>query len=705
MTTFLILASFLASWLCLLNIPAYAATSDYYAQYEARVFYFSSKNDDWDEVLDAQTADGVGDASFPHFSRSGIGGQNEDWSYQWVGYKVLASTLNADSIESATFYVWNDNTPMENEHFDASWGLYTWHNTTQNITSSAYSAPKNEQANVPQIDDYYGFLDSKLTSQFTTGAWQQYHITGDALKYIKHDINGFIWFALCMDEIMSNSPLSIDMEAMSVGDLSYPDDLKNDAQHNAYLHITYVPGAPPQSPTLTPTYVPPTASPTPNSSVTSISWLTPRCAYGDGVVWFDILGSPSYILSLQLIDENSQVIKSQAATIGADGHYYWLLSAPGNNIDTVARCYEVNSGKFSPWGYIAPKPSTVQEINSMNVVDTVHPQYTYAFSRFMTQKGNMMFVHWKTNMDWATTNTTHYLRLEHMGEPNDLLYDNNFLYLLNYYWLCDDTYSAGMTAWRYAIFTMDGGASGFESYDDLIIDLAQTPGNYSYGFYVPTIWDISATPTPIEFTEPQGAYFYIPTAADGITLSLTKSSYTTSQIPTVQLSVGVKSGCFDYLPDITIEALLDGEVPAGNNTDTLISSPQTLALENPIITAGSYIMRITLSGDNSYSYIHDIPFTVGTSGGGTGTGTGPTDWIRSQLEPYGLNNDFGTWMLVMVLMVIMFLIFSNDRVWRVIMPLLAFGLGIVAGFINAWILAILAGIAGWLIFRFIFRRT
>lgn len=85
----------------------------------------------------------------------------------------------------------------------------------------------------------------------------------------------------------------------------------------------------------------------------------------------------------------------------------------------------------------------------------------------------------------------------------------------------------------------------------------------------------------------------------------------------------------------------------------------------------------------------------GYSDNNTSTGTilNPMQWLLDLLSKYGLNNALGKWGIVLLLMIAFFFIFHEQPILRVAMPLLAFGLGLVSGLLEWWIILILAIVA------------
>jgi hypothetical protein len=596
-------------------------------------------------------------------------------------------------------------------------------------TGGAYYAFYEGKPYTTPVDSQFGGADFKMGyttgskrlseikhyGEFTEDTWARFYITGDggyapagvpladAYSYLMTpDSNGIVWLYYMTTNHATGVAPSQQAGGGNSPSLHFYGYAFPDSAHRPQLIIEYTTAIParvtagPSNAAL--------GSENLTGEITAISWLSPRTGYGDETARFDVTGDVGTPLSLELVTSGGAVLSTKVDHIRSDGHYYWAIDVPDNQ-DSFVRVRDTGQSVFSLWGYVAPKPGTNEASNTVYSVDTNAPQYTSLFTKFITHKGGSMFVHWKTNIDAtnAGERADHEVRLYHLGRSTDLVYSDNLTHLASTYFL-NSAANDGLLGWRYMIFTLDGSAAGFNDYDDLVVDLAQTTGGESYGFYQPLIYKLS---TAAELTTSHSAYWSLANDSDGVNIALSKSVYSDNDTVAVTVTVGTSSQCLGFLNGLNFEIWdQTGANQYGSAVTSLAGAKTGLSLVGPTVI-GSYYARIKLSHPlTSFVYERWLPFTVTSGGvvpGGPGSG-GTTDVLKAILDAIdgwltglGFNTDAGHWVILFLGMVLTFLVAYKDRVMRLVLPLCLLGVAFAINWVDRWLIVLLACGAGvWL---------
>jgi hypothetical protein len=133
--------------------------------------------------------------------------------------------------------------------------------------------------------------------------------------------------------------------------------------------------------------------------IASIDWRTPRLAYANEPLMFDVAGTPGTPITLMLFDEKTKVLEEITDSIRENGHYYWTTSV-SNSTDSFVKVRETKtSGIYSLWGHVAPAKSGVKD-NTVYAYDTKDKdQWYYGMDKYMVNSGGIMTYHWVTNID------------------------------------------------------------------------------------------------------------------------------------------------------------------------------------------------------------------------------------------------------------------------------------------------------------------
>lgn len=425
----------------------------------------------------------------------------------------------------------------------------------------------------------------------------------------------------------------------------------------------------------------------------NITWDTPRNGYTDEGVVLTVYGDSGAPLDLDLIDSDDLILKSVEDSIRVDGDYEFTADIPAT-YEGFVRLRDNNSGVVSEWGYLMPTPSDDEALNTIYAVDTNDPQYLYPFTAYMVQANDLMFLHWKTNIQ-SDELDSHSLRIWGNSDNSSSEFLNMTLEELNdTYWKAN-TANEFLGAWRYLILTPDTVGTGFEDYDGLVISLDKTYSTLTSGYFHAVIIDDDISNL---LADSHSCYWYVPTEADGIIYRLNKTSYGQNEEMTIKVQIGTASKVQTYLPNASIQLISSDGDSFGSAYTGLVYGLNTITLPAPGV-AGSYVARLTLSGDSTWSYIRDIPFSVTGSGTSLEGGNSMKDSYEQWLENNGWLTDMGKFLIIMLGMIVLFIVFRKSELLRVAMPLMVLGLGIIIGWVPVWLTVILALGAGLTLFQ------
>lgn len=461
-----------------------------------------------------------------------------------------------------------------------------------------------------------------------------------------------------------------------------------------------------------------TANMTDGTEYTSnISWGTPRAAYkDDDGIWFKVNGAGGTLgdgrgenITLQLESDDNSVLLSTEDSIRVDGNYdWWIPAASLTGYRTgFIRAHETVSNVYSDWGYLADSPSTGERTNDIYSKNTEYPQWTDPFSTFVTTSGNNMFIHWKTNIDILSENSTHNLQMRTNGiDGNNNLFNHDFNWLQAEYYKCTNINAQGMLHWRYAIFVMDGSAQGFNDYDGMVLNLNKPLTNSIKGFIQPCIYRTSDN---VVMTQTHTSYWYLLNDSEYLILSTDKDNYETNENVNLHIYVPYQTQIPTYLPNLTI--YVSGASVA---TMQIMAGDNSLSFKAPSI-ASDYNIQFEFSGSGveNYSYIYQKGFAANQGGGNVvpgGTPEEPTSvsgwqaWLRSMLQRYGMNNAAGHWLLIFGLCIILAIVFRKTPAVATVLVLLVFAGGWVLKWIDPWFIALMCIGAGLAIYGFFRKR-
>jgi len=382
-------------------------------------------------------------------------------------------------------------------------------------------------------------------------------------------------------------------------------------------------------------------------------------------------------------------------------HYYWQIDSLPETYTGFVQCKELYYGLISPWVRVESQVDPSESNLNIYARLTAYPQYTEAFSSYVVKQGDMMIVHWKTNIDPPTDNlSTLYLEIYDNGDNITPAYSVSLATLgTDYYKGSTTNVNAGIH-WRFALFSPKV-LSGTNTYGGLInnLNLDFVPDNKGY------LQAMIRSATLGEVTLTHSAYWYLTSATDGIAVTMTDNTLTTDQEIGVKVAIGRECNVENYLKYIIVSI-----TETGIATGTFVGEGDNQLYIDAVNAIGDYTLQVALYDDSitSYQYVYQIPFSVTASGIAPTTHPTVTEediwaWITDLMHKWHLDTTGGHWLLILIGMGIMLLIGykTEHKTIGLTGALLVFALGIVVGWIDWWWIVLLALGAGFTVWQFI----
>jgi hypothetical protein len=432
----------------------------------------------------------------------------------------------------------------------------------------------------------------------------------------------------------------------------------------------------------------------------NITLETLNVMYADETLSFLVNGESGANLTLEKYDASGAIIGSTTNTVRTDGIYAWQFLPPNSAYSGFIRIHEVNNDLWSAWVSVQPAPDSSEFTNLCYSRYTKYPQYTNTFDSYVVKEGDIMYIHWKTNINPASELDDYTLQLWSNGnyEAYDIPLDN----------ITVDGTLANRQAkmhWRFMAFT-PGKPAGFNDYGGLILDMnLDESSSLRHGFVQPII--IADSDNSV-LADCHSAYWYLSAANKGLTTGLISPGYTNNA--TIEVSLNVGDEC-------KVETnLYTGTMIAYTRSTSFIAKlgQQTVQLL-PITADGTYTITMQLSNPGIHTYVYRYDFSVvisdsGSPGGGGGDATDLSDIIDNLLAKWHLNNVLGHYIIIIVLMAICLVAgtISKNRLALVVgctCALLILGVGIVIKWVDIWLVALLALGAGLSIWQMIRNKA
>ncbi len=435
----------------------------------------------------------------------------------------------------------------------------------------------------------------------------------------------------------------------------------------------------------------------------NITLTTLRCMYANEDLQFCVTGNSGAPLNLRLVNNSGVVLDTITDSVRVNGFYYWRIDSLASTYRGIVQVKETTWGLSSPWVWIEPQVSITEANMCVYAGATEYPQYTYPFSSYVIRSGEYMIVHWKTNIDAGVDDCDNItLGIYSNGDSTNYKFLQTFTDLRSYFQGTTTNQNAAMH-WRFMVFTPKAG-SGINLANGLVYNL-NIDFVPEFKGYLEAI--IQST-TDSELTTPHSAYWYISSAADGIGIKLDKSVYKPDENIGFNIAVGKECNADEYLQYMSAVVMETGDavnsyVENGDNHFELDS----------ITAEGNYNLRVTLynSDVTSYEYIYQIPFEISETGMSTtvpgGSQEDVLNWLESLFKQYSLDSTMGHWLIILGAMVLMILIGvkSKRKTLTLVLPLMILGIGIIIGWVDTWVIVLLALGAGLTIFSMIRKKA
>ena len=428
----------------------------------------------------------------------------------------------------------------------------------------------------------------------------------------------------------------------------------------------------------------------------NITWSSPRLGYSDEGICLWVNGESGAVVDLELVDGAGNVLESVTDSVRVDGVYEFTADLPDNWYGYV-RLHELNNSIYSVWGYQYPVPDADQVGNTVYAVNTEHPQYDFLFTRYIKGVNEIMAIHWKTNVQ-SDELDSHSFQMWTNGDNVTPAYNQTLEWLNDNYFMASDNNSF-LAGWRYLLMTPDVVGAGFEDYDGLFINMDSMYSVVTAGFLQAAI----TTDNGSSLADSHSCYWYLAGESDGLIMITDKSDYASGEELIVKVQVGAVCKVSVNLPGLVLNILDSTGAVVNTAYVTVQDGLNEIHWEAPVIP-GSYEMRFTFSGDGSWAYIHDRPFTV-ERGEDLESGGQIIDSIENWIAGVGLDNPAGYWLITLIGMVILFLLAYKSPVIRVALPLVFLGGMIIWEFIEMWLIVLLALGAGLSIFGILRKKT
>lgn len=440
----------------------------------------------------------------------------------------------------------------------------------------------------------------------------------------------------------------------------------------------------------------------------NITWNTIRLLYNDEYPQVLVNGDSGANVTLSLVGGAGQVLSTISDSIRVDNIYAWQITDVPVEYAGFIRVRDSISGEVSPWGYISSVPDSSQLTNRIYARFTEYPQYDREFSGYVVQRGDLLFHHWKTDVDGTTDNLSALsLGIWSRGDTAKEKYSETLADLGTEYYLGSQDFVGENIHWRYAIFTPEY-VAGQVTYNNLV-QLIDLPFDRVYkGFIQAVITDTDNVTD--EYTETHSAYWYLSNAGEGIAITSKYSNYAVDDEIDIVVTIGGECNVETDLPSVKIEILYGDDIVQTHNF-SIVEGVNEISMSG-FSVEGSYTARCHFISDlKTYDYVKDIPFTVsgdtsGVSDDDEAGVPGVGDWKRALDEliaRWGLDNEPGHWLIIIVLSLIVAILFRGMPVVATGLVILIMSGALIFEWLNPWFIVLLTLGAGAFIYAWVKR--
>lgn len=582
------------------------------------------------------------------------------------------------------------------------------HDTGEPIYFALYQGTPGLDATVDSddwdsaIDDFGAQRISLIVDKAdtSTSTWVEFHIQTDWYDYATTpDANGYVWFYLASTYHMLDYAPNVGSDGFT--NLSFQD--KGGGANDPELVIEYIEDVTDRDIVHHVNGDDYAGALTGNEACDNLTWQSSRCGWSDKGLEVLAHGDPGANVTIQLVNVSGSVLDEISDDIKVDGLLGWYTDLP-DNFDGFVRFQETQHNVFSEWGYQAAKPSSTMQANTVYARYTEHPQYNKPFNDYVVDENEVMRIIWQTNVQAAETDN-YSLRLWANGDNvtgeklNITLSD-----LADTYYKCSDN-NTFQAAYCYMFISPNITSSGFNDYDGLIYDLSMSYTASNTGFVQAVIFGDVENEI---LADAHSCYWYLSSPSQGIIMDTNKSRYSAGD--DVQALVTIGGDCQVELNQNYLECdiiyLDDSTYTFSTGNVTIREGLNTVTLQAPAY-AEDYEVRFVFSAEDiTWQYIHDVEISVYTGGvidvGEIGESIG--DRINNLLAQWGMDNDSGHIIWILIVMVLLFLIAYKHEMLRVVFPMVALAVGIAIGWVDIWLIILLAAGVGFSVYKFLKGR-
>lgn len=503
---------------------------------------------------------------------------------------------------------------------------------------------------------------------FATGGWHKFVLQKDKLVV---DSNDYLWLWLVSDKHYygitpedCTGVLEDKEQNITFG--------TRESIHKPYIEITV--DAEPEDVEDSGCENDEAVEPITNGTVSSIGWKTTRTMYSNEPLRVDVAGTPGTPINLKVTSEAGSVIASVTDGIREGGHFCWSTSVPAAT-EGFIRVIESLQNVKSKWGYCTAG-TPVEVVNHTSVKSGVI-DYTKPMSYYQVLKEGKILFHWFVNVDSEYTDN-YELKIYKRGITE--MYSGT----LDDVWDIIDGAEENSAMVMHRFLVVNPYAAN-DTYDDLCIGFNQGASLEDYGFY--NIVVESKLGTAITSSDTAG--WYLNNANDAAVIKFVKNQ---DKIEAT-LTCGENTHIINDIPNMAVELVVNDAVVASGSA--LVTTNKTVT--SVTIPAGqtSFIARVRLSASNQdYEFIYQKVMTVtGAGGDDDGDDESVADLPKKAdeiINKWGLGGYPGHWLILIVAMGFTFFIFRKSEILRVVIPLCLMGAAIAFGWIQQWVVILLA---------------
>lgn len=451
-----------------------------------------------------------------------------------------------------------------------------------------------------------------------------------------------------------------------------------------------------------------------SENITGVSWLSPRAAYSDEQLGFRVEGDAGCAFTYEVIDSLGAVLESGNTTIKVNGYYYEYYVPDMTYTGWIRlRVRQTTNSKYyySSYGRVEPAPSATQNLLTVSAESTEYPPYDNDFSEYVIYKNDVGILHWKTNL--IAGDMANYSLVLMAGGNNltDFTWNGSFSYLISSYFLNVDSANNGMAGWRYMMFSPEVSTPGYNTYDGFIQDMGKAYAAVNCGFWQGAVKQNSDNDT-ITWTE--SAHFYLNDIAQGVSITV-KDNDTTDGLLDAVIVVGNNSKVASRLSYLDITVLDSMGVIVSVDDGFVLEGNNIISFACPA-SAGDYQARFRFYDTllvPDYEYIRDMPFSIAIGGDGSPTVAPDTnatlkERLNALMARYGLDNMAGHWMVILGLCVLfgaVFGLYGKMPLVATVLCILTFGLGLYIGWVDQWVIILIALGAGFAVYRLFKKKA